>query len=410
MHPRPTILSLLRDALAIALVAVLTVQALRRWCGDRYLVPSDSMQPVLFGDPENGDVVFVDKLARAADCRRGHLVVVRDERQPDHQLVKRIAASGDVVGEQWIEIKKGDVWLGESAQRLQRVVKEPAAALTRAVPWGELPGTEDAAQVFDLRAATGGGPWQLPPMAELLAEARSSYRPRARRSRHRDPLTGVLPEGAVGSDRPIDCTFLDQHGVRSANGDDVPVIDCSMSLQVDEVPGTLLCTVDCSDGATTFLWTPGTRRAAIWSDARAGKSVEVPPDQLATTITFGRLDGRDYLMLGDRTVLVVPLRTQPRSPKPRTYLHVAHVADRPLTIRSMRVFRDVYAWRQPELGPVGQAGSWPRYVAPGEWFLLGDNAFDSRDSRQFGPVAKSDFLGVPRCVIGPWSRRRWIQP
>ena len=43
MHPRPTVLSLLRDALTVALVAVLTVQGLRRWYGDRYLVPTDSM-------------------------------------------------------------------------------------------------------------------------------------------------------------------------------------------------------------------------------------------------------------------------------------------------------------------------------------------------------------------------------
>ena len=41
------VLMLLCDALVVALVAVLTVQGLRRWYGDRYLVPSDSMRPVL---------------------------------------------------------------------------------------------------------------------------------------------------------------------------------------------------------------------------------------------------------------------------------------------------------------------------------------------------------------------------
>jgi hypothetical protein len=32
--------AILRDAVLVAIVALLTVQALRRWCGDRYLVPS----------------------------------------------------------------------------------------------------------------------------------------------------------------------------------------------------------------------------------------------------------------------------------------------------------------------------------------------------------------------------------
>ena len=62
---------LLRDALIVAAVAVLTVQGLRRWYGDRYLVPSDSMQPVLYGDPIDGDVVFVYKLADASSCGPG---------------------------------------------------------------------------------------------------------------------------------------------------------------------------------------------------------------------------------------------------------------------------------------------------------------------------------------------------
>ena len=52
--------AVVRDALVVAVIAVLVVQAMRRWCGDRYAVPSDSMQPVLNGDDRHGDVVFVD--------------------------------------------------------------------------------------------------------------------------------------------------------------------------------------------------------------------------------------------------------------------------------------------------------------------------------------------------------------
>ena len=66
----------LRDAALVAVVAVLTVQALKRFCGDRYIVPSDSMQPLLYGDPQCGDVVFVDRMSAASLRRRGDLVVV----------------------------------------------------------------------------------------------------------------------------------------------------------------------------------------------------------------------------------------------------------------------------------------------------------------------------------------------
>src|SRR5690606_5653493 len=100
-------LMMLRDALVVAAVSVLTVQGLRRWYGDRYLVPSDSMQPTLFGDPVRGDVVFVDKFASRNSVGRGDLVVVDYPQRPGHQLVKRIAASGDEKGKTWINIQNG---------------------------------------------------------------------------------------------------------------------------------------------------------------------------------------------------------------------------------------------------------------------------------------------------------------
>ena len=43
MNARSKTLRTIRDACVVAAVAVLTVQGLRRYLGDRYLVPSDSM-------------------------------------------------------------------------------------------------------------------------------------------------------------------------------------------------------------------------------------------------------------------------------------------------------------------------------------------------------------------------------
>ena len=92
-------------------------------------------------------------------------------------------------------------------------------------------------------------------------------------------------------------------------------------------------------------------------------------------------------------------------PRPRTWLHVGVVGAAPVTVGALRVFRDIYAYREP-VTSVGQERPWPKFVRPGHWFLLGDNAFDSRDSRHFGDVSTARFLGVPAYVIGPWARAR----
>ena len=49
-----------------------------------------------------------------------------------------------------------------------------------------------------------------------------------------------------------------------------------------------------------------------------------------------------------------------------------------------------------------------RRLEPGQVFLLGDNAADSRDSRMFGPVPLQAFVGRPRIVLGPWPRTHWL--
>ena len=170
MTARPTALATTRDALLVAAVAVLTVQALRRFCGDRYVVPSGSMQPLLYGDPERGDVVYVDKLADAGSCARGDLVVVENPSSPDHQLVKRIAASGDDAA-CWIDILRGDIWLGENPQQLRRDVKEPRAAMAQSVTWATTAGGPDASAKLDLRVAADAQ--TLRPMSRTLADARA---------------------------------------------------------------------------------------------------------------------------------------------------------------------------------------------------------------------------------------------
>lgn len=414
MSNPPSTAMLLRDALIVAAVAVLTVQGLRRWYGDRYLVPSDSMQPVLYGDPIDGDVVFVYKLADASSCGPGDVVVVETPRHPGQQLVKRIAASGDEKGKTCIDIRGGDLWHGDSPQHMRREVKAPLAAMSRSVTWAFAGGGSQAIEGLDMRAVTGDGPWLLPPAESSLANVRSAFRKRAHRARHQNTDDGVLPPGVIGTSSSVNATFLDVKGRRSLTGDRMSVVDCGMELAFDamldvDMPSVVLASIDSTDFATTFVWNAKGNTMSIWLDGERIHFIDkVLTGDWQGKITFARLDGRDFVMLDDDFTLALPIPGKAMSPLPRTWLHVGVIGAEPASLSSVRVFRDVFYTRLKELG-VGKS-RWPIRVEPGHWFLLGDNSFDSRDSRHIGAVPISAFLGVPTRVIGPWSRARVLTP
>jgi signal peptidase I len=71
------------------------------------------------------------------------------------------------------------------------------------------------------------------------------------------------------------------------------------------------------------------------------------------------------------------------------------------SFRGVRVLRDLCYASVGEHG-VGE----PLQLGPGEYFVLGDNSSDSRDSRMFGAVRAEQIVGRPVLVVWPWSRRR----
>lgn len=406
---------MVRDALVVAVLAVLVVQALRRWVGDRYMVPSDSMEPMLHGDERNGDVVFVDKLARAEDCRPGDLVVVQHPEKSGRQLVKRIAARGDdMPGGCWIDLRDGDVWIGDAPdpRRHVRRQKDPLAARALQATWAAAPGK--SARLVDLAAAHEQGGFVLPPFSASATEARAAYGEAARRERWH--TQHVVPSGCIGTARAVDASFVEATGERGRTGNDVGVHDCSLRLDLAG-PCEFLGTVDTPAQSITFHVDLATGRIALWCNGRQVAEHAGPALQGAHRVEFGWLDDRAWFAVDDRrdTLFVVPRAADwPSDPPPepigtRTWLHVGAVGAA-MQFIAVAVLRDVYYEHEPIARLPGDPGSWPRLVPPGTWFLLGDNPFDSRDSRQFDARPVGDFIGRPRFVVGPWPRTRWLSP
>lgn len=418
--PQP-LAALARDALFVAFAAVATVQALRLRVGDRYLVPTGSMEPVLHGDPVAGDVVYVDKLAAAAGCRRHDLVVVAHPSEPGQLMVKRIAARGDDPDACWLDVRQGDLWLGPDAQRLQREQKDPLAARGMRATWAAVPGSPAARAGLDLRAADGDlAVASLGPVATAQAQLRREARA-ARRQRDGSPL----PDGCIGTARAVDASCIASDGERSRVGADVAVADVGMAVAFAALQGDLLLTVETRHEALTWCVRPkpgaiGPPTAAaveLWRDGELVQEFDLAMPR--GLVEFGLLDDCFFLIAdGRRAAMLVAPRDPRWNPAAgaalATLRSLAWVgvagADARLRATCVEVFRDVHYWREPILGMPGRSGGWPRHVPAGNWFLLGDSAFDSHDSRHFGPVAAASFVGTPRAVLGPWPRARWVGP
>lgn len=407
------------EAVLAAAVAVLAFQGLRAVLGDRYRVPTDSMEPTLHGDPDDGDVVFVDKVATAAERERGSLAVVRHPEHPGSFLVKRIAARGDDLDACWIDLRDGDVWLGADAQRLTRVQKEPLAALALAARWATFP---ELPQRLDLAAARGGdGRLELPDLAaagggglDTLAE-RLCLELQDGRGRRRGGDGSRRPDGMVGTARDVDASFVSRDGAVHKGGEDQGVVDCGLAADFATLGECVVGAYSSVHEVVVWVWRPATGALQLWRDGKLVVAAASVRRDGPARVRFGRLDDRYWFAVDDAAAGLV---VQPRDPAwdldrrgfggPRTHLHLG-VAGGVAAVARLEVFRDLYSFRERIAGMPGQAGSWPRYVPPGHWFLLGDNAFDSRDSRHFDAVPTADFVGRPLAVIGPWTARRLLE-
>jgi Signal peptidase, peptidase S26 len=404
------------EAVPVAAIALLVWLGLRAFVCERYVVPSESMQPTLYGDPEHGDIVVVDKLASVRSLRRHDLIVLKNPDAPEHHIVKRIAALGDDKDHCWVDLRDGDLWLGPDKSRLARDVKDPVACRDLRIPWFEWPPKGKAEEITHfLVLGTGqvqAGVLHLAALSESESKVLEQLRPEARRRQLDDEPPCLLPPGFAGLARPVDTSYLDGYGNRGRESG-VLVNDFGADLQFDRDEGvqSLVCVFEQRFDAYAWIWRAG--RLQFWRGGELVEERRVDGPPRHGRLEFGFLDGRFFFVPDGRDaeewcIARRPAWVQPDAgpishPPPKSLLACQGLGQGSWQIRHLLVFRDLWQFRERMLveDPVTE-------VPPGQVYLLGDNSFDSEDSRKHGPYSLRNFVGVPLMVIGPWPRFRWL--
>lgn len=136
----------------------------------------------------------------------------------------------------------------------------------------------------------------------------------------------------------------------------------------------------------------GRRSVQLCRGTRVVEEASLPPHLLAphtwTEWTFSLLDRQVLVAIGDRTVMVVPDDARPRQSAADVRdgkLLAIDVAGLRGELRDLAVWRDAYYESRPGDRPTPLAGGAGRgwRLGPHEYFVLGDNAAVSDDSRSW---------------------------
>jgi len=374
--------------LAVALAAVLVVKI---FVCDVKHVDSGSMAPTLLGSRENGESVLV--LYGSFEPERFDFVVITREGE-FLPIVKRIAG----LPTESVRIANGDLWI--DGKRLPPSAPRPPPIVV----------FDDRFQsVADVFERPGGQPkrWSESPEGWALDAA------------------GLGPgsvEGLMTLHRRLSDGYLDRDGTYVSGETDVNDAIFECEVLASEVAGRTIVELVEQGDVFRFALEPkssGTAEASIarrgaggseeilakhivpfvpgtWAKLRCanvddGLSLEVSgtPEALCAAYDGNRFDEADRLKEG-RTF----------GPRVRFGGEGAR-----LVFRSIRILRDVYFTARDSHGVQG-----PEDLGPDEYFLLGDNSSESRDSREWGPVRRSRIVGRPIWVVWPPSHARKLVP
>ena len=397
----------------VLVVAWLVFHGIRGQLLERYLIPSRSMEPVLHGDARRGDVVLVDKTAwwfRRPE--RFDLVVVRNHSSPDgNHLVKRFIAAGPAR----VTIEDGDLFLGDFGGPIgERIVKRPFEHPDLCVTSFIIddPETGDPALAALQPAAER---WRVADGAIEVAGAPHGELVAASTILREGTVDRWLP-GHLSTAAPIDSSFLSADGERLAGGwVDVRDVGLACDVTLDARSEGLMLVVELLEVPHTIDFA-GDGRVTL---RRQGEPIGSPlaamplPRGRSFRLAYGYLDGHLFAAVDDELALHVPWPVEWSSPRravlghgwqkpPSNLLHLGVVGDGARArITRIRGFHDVH---------YGAAGNDGFLLEADQIFLLGDNSFDSADSRQatLDPFVVDDLVGAPIAILAPAGRARWL--
>ena len=453
---RTELLALLRDVVPIVVVGVVTFHLMRTHLMQWYLVPTASMEPTLHGDPREGDVVLVDKTAYWSDApQTWDLVVVRQRggglggglggnsgsgsSSEDH-IVKRLVCLAEDT-QRYVSVRDGDVYAGDTRSQLELVRKHPVVNADMLVTWWQLApaggtgaGNARGGDSTSGDMLAGAGAWRSDGGGRRLHLAPAGADASTLAALAAKTVGEAPPEGHVGTRFPLDTSFVDGAGRRQALGFGL-VRDGGAELQLRLAPGTngvqLLLDQDAERFA--FAWGDGDPHGIVRRDGQQIGRFAAPPLTGELHVRWGWLDGQLFLVVEDAVWWMERLELAPRAlptarpngerggrPGSGCRVHFAvsgsGAVSGPVSgsgaadaaagaeVARLRVFHDV--WYRGENEPFRRE---PICLEPGEMWLLGDNSFDSTDSRLRGAFARADLVGQPVAVLAPRSRMQLLR-
>ena len=368
---------LLGTTLLVLAAAVVKAVAFRS-----YLVVEQSMWPTLEGD---SDRVLVQRLA---DRPRRWQVWVFEADEPGEQrlVVKRVVG---LTGE-YVDIRDGDLYVGASRDRMGRLRRSPTVVDQLMVPVFPTADGQAGADRFNVRSgALRGDGTSLVLEGDLVAHLRTGP-------------GGSLREGVYDDHRSDGGEIVEgKHVVTDLRVDlEVEAVDEGAELQVwHDLGGAEEHRAVCVGKGRLML-----RRGGQW-EAKPGR--ELPwSGRFPLKLRMETVDGRFRVASLDRDLEVERLLFEAERDTSRygqySRLRLVLTGGDGARLSDFRVSRDTY-WAWPDHLLATATG--PYHVDRG-YFVLGDNALVSGDSRETGPVSDRRLVGRVWGVIWPLSRVR----
>lgn len=433
------------ESLGVALILALI---LRHFVVEAFKIPTKSMEPTLVGDPASGDKILVNKFIYDLEKpQRGDVIVFKNPQNPEKNYIKRLIG---LPGEN-ILIRRGDIYVDGKIWRkcrsVQRALWMPVS--TEDLLWDEV-ADRHTRRIFvqegnhDVPGIKVFEKWQIANHSrrkELVKERRLKVWKANPEEAWTSDAQGlnVVPKGdEIASVRYHRLRIYDR--VLTATGKLTPQIDEGFENrgyhsarrlnQVDDLrirfhvrpeqEGEIQIVLVDSYFRFVAHLPVGTGNAQIEMGAKTGETKseikEVPRAVLkpgkTSRVSFSNVDDTLMLEVNDKRVFEQPY--DPVGKKGRNYsrfdIEVSFSALKtPARFTEIRLERDIY-YLAHFSGTTSRDDKWQLKVK--EYFVLGDNSPNSRDSRLWEnghSVPEENLIGQAFMVFWPPKRLRIIR-